>query len=77
MQQALIGAQAGVIAVWCTIPLEKLQQRSATERDANGNPVSYLKLAQTVYDEGGLGAFWNGAGVLTVQVAIEKGRLDK
>ena len=61
---ALIGAQGGIVAIWCTIPLEKLQQKSATERDENGKPKAYLQIASEILSEKGITAFWNGIDVL-------------
>jgi hypothetical protein len=62
-----------MIAIWCTIPLEKLQQLSTTMKDDNGKPKPYLTIAQEVFKKKGLSAFWNGIDVLTVSVFFEKG----
>jgi hypothetical protein len=70
---AFIGAQGGIIAIWCTIPLEKLQQLSTTMKDENGKPKPYLTIAQEVLKDKGITAFWNGIDVLTVSVFFEKG----
>ena len=73
MVDALIGAEAGIVAIWCTIPLEKMQQKSATERDEHGKPKPYLRIAGEILREKGITAFWNGIDVLTVSVFFEKG----
>ena len=74
MVDALIGAEAGIVAIWCTIPLEKMQQKSATERDEHGKPKPYLRIAGEILREKGITAFWNGIDVLTVSVFFEKGK---
>ena len=58
--------QGGVLAIWATIPIEKIQQRLATEsKDA-------VTLVREVYARGGLRAFWAGVDVLTVMQMVEK-----
>jgi len=70
---ALIGAQAGIVAIWCTIPLEKMQQKSATEKDENGKPLPYTQLFQQILRKHGITSFWTGVDILTLSVSLEKG----
>ena len=39
---AFVGMQGGVLAIWFTTPLEKLQQKCATEKDEHGQPKAYF-----------------------------------
>ena len=67
--QAFVGAQGGVLAIWCTIPIEKVQQKLSAP-EAKG--VGVFELIARVQREEGVRGFWRGVDVLTCMQILEK-----
>ena len=55
-----------MLAQWVTLPIETIQRMQASSN------LSVGQLARQVYAEKGLLGFWANAGLLTVQIVLEK-----
>ena len=66
--EAISGTQGGVIALWCTLPIETVQKTQTMQKV----PLPALVTARQVLKERGMAALWAGGPVLSCMVAVEK-----
>lgn len=66
--EAISGTQGGVIALWCTLPIETVQKTQTMQKV----PLPALVTARQLLKERGMAALWAGGPVLSCMVAVEK-----
>ncbi len=70
--EALGAAEGGLIALYCTMPIETVQKTQIAEKSKGHDKHSFGEIAAKIRSESGVLGFYRGIGVLSSMVASEK-----
>ncbi len=70
--EAIGAAEGGLIALYCTMPIETVQKTQIAEKSKGHDKHSFGDVAAKISSESGVLGFYRGIGVLSSMVASEK-----
>jgi hypothetical protein len=70
--EAVGAAEGGLIALYCTMPIETVQKTQIAEKSKGHDKHSFGDIAAKIRSESGVLGFYRGIGVLSSMVASEK-----
>ena len=72
MVEAIGAAEGGLLALYCTMPIETVQKTQIAEKTKGREKTSFGEIAAKITHESGILGFYRGIGVLSCMVASEK-----